>query len=117
MPASKPLLTLRTSKRPSRCKHVDDQFDQFFVVVDDQDLPLAAFQGVGRNAVVAHEQKKLIARNAAESASRHAKTLELAGVEAANNRLLADLANLGGFTGRKYCLHLRTTPLPSRWCS
>ena len=38
-------------------QHVDDQFDQFFVVVDDQDLPLAAFQGIGRDAVVAHEQR------------------------------------------------------------
>src|SRR4029077_19900226 len=73
--------------------------------------------GIGRDAVVAHEQEQLIAGDAAEPASGHPKSLELTRIKAANNGLLADLANLGRFAGRKYSLHLRTTALPSRRCS
>ena len=109
------MLTLRTSNRPSRSQRVDDQLDQILIVVDDQDLALAAVEGVGRDAVVPHERVELVARNAAEAAARHAEALELAGVEAANDRLLADLADLGGFAGRENSLHGRTTSLLSRW--
>ena len=106
MPASKPLLTRADFEAAVLFQHVDDQFDQFLVVVDDQHLALAAFQGVGRNAVVAHEREQLLARNAAEPAARHAKALELAGIEATNNRLLADLADLGGFAGGEHSFHV-----------
>ena len=112
MPAPKPLLTLRTSKRPSRCKLIDDQFDQILVVVDDQDLALAAVERVGRDAVVAHERVELIARNAAEAAARHAEALELAGIEATNDRLLTDLADLGGFAGGEHSFHALNHPSP-----
>ena len=106
---------MRTSKRPSLSKHVGDQFDQFDVVVDEQHLPLAALQGIGRDAVVLHEREQLIARNAAEAAAGNAEAFQLAGVETANDRLLADLADLGGFARREYGLHaLCTTLLPSR---
>ena len=105
MPASKPLLTRADLEAAVAFQHVGDQLDQFLVVVDDQDLALAAFQGIGRNAVVAHERVQLVARDAAEAAARHAKSLELSGVEAANDGLLADLADLGRFAGRKHSFH------------
>ena len=91
---------------------IDDQFDQIFIVVDDEDLALAAIEGVGRNAVVAHERVELIARNAAEPAARNAEALQLARVEAANDRLLTDLANLGGFAGRENSFHALNHPSP-----
>ena len=106
MPASKPLLTRADFEAAVLFQHVDDQLDQFLIVVDDQDLALAAFQGVGRDAVVAHERVQFIPRNAAETAARHAKALELSGIEATNNRLLADLADFGRFAGRKHSFHL-----------
>ena len=87
-------------------QRVGDQFDQFVVVVDDQHLSFAAFQGVGGNAVVPHERKKLFAGNAAKPAARHAKPLELPRVETADNRLLGDLADLGRFAGCKHGFHV-----------
>ena len=48
---------------------------------------------------------ELLARDAAKPAARHAKSLELPGIETANDRLLADLADLGRFAGRKHSFH------------
>src|SRR5262249_14885611 len=95
---------------------VADQFDQVFVVVDDENLAFAAIEGVGRDAVVPHEGVELVARDAAKTAARDAETFELPGVEAADDCLLADLTNLRGFAGREHGLHsLLTTSLLSRW--
>ena len=91
---------------------IDDQFDQILIVVDDENLALAAIEGIGRDAVVAHERIELIARNAAEAAARHAEALQLAGIEATNDRLLADLANLGGFASGEYSFHTLNHPSP-----
>ena len=49
---------------------IDDQLDQILIVVDDENLALAAVERIGRDAVVAHERVELIARNAAEAAAR-----------------------------------------------
>ena len=46
------------------------QLDQFGIVVDEQDLALAALEGVGRDAVVLHELVEHLAGDAAEAASR-----------------------------------------------
>ena len=109
MPASKPLLTRADLEAAVALQHVGDQLDQFLVVVDDQDLSLAAFQGIGGNAVVAHEREKLIAGDAAKPAARHAESLQLSRIETANDGLLADLADLGRFAGREHSFHIRFT--------
>src|SRR5262249_52644332 len=66
--------------------------------VHDQRFALPAFEGIRGDAVFFHELVEDIARNPAELRAGHAKPLELAGVKAANDRLLADLANPGRFT-------------------
>ena len=91
---------------PVALQHVGDQLDQLLVVVDQQHLPLAAFQGVGGDAVVPHEHVELLAGNAAETAAGHAESLQLSRVKTANDRLLADLADLGRLAGREHCLHV-----------
>ena len=58
-------------------------------------------------------REELIAGDAAEPAARHAKSLELSGIETANDRLLADLANLGRLAGRKHCFHKSLTIPPA----
>ena len=61
------------------------------------------------------EQEQLIAGNPAETAAGNPESLQLARVEAANDRLLAHLANLGGFASRIHgLLHVPYHPLPSR---
>src|SRR5690606_6848905 len=45
------------------------------------------------------------ARDAPEAAARHAETLETPGVKAADDGLLADLADLGRFSGGENGLH------------
>ena len=82
------------------------------VVVDDKYFALAAIKSIGRNAVVAHERIELIARDAAEAAAGHTKTFELARIEATNDRLLADFANLGGFAGCEDGFHALNHPSP-----
>ena len=106
MPASKPLLTVADLESPVAIQDVGNQFDQLHVVIDDQHLPLAAFQGVGGDAVVAHEHEELFAGNAAKTAARHAKTLQLPRIKTANNGLLRDLANLGRFARREHSFHV-----------
>ena len=58
-------------------QRVGDQFDQLLVVVDDQHLPLAAFQLIGGDTVIAHEREELVSGDAAEPAARHAESFEL----------------------------------------
>ena len=43
----------------------------------------------------------------------HAEALELPVVEATDDGLLADLADLGGFAGREHGLHAFVHPLPA----
>src|SRR5207302_8615127 len=81
------------------------------VVVDEQHLALAAFQGIGGNAVVLHELVERFTGNATEAGARHTEALELSVVEATNDGLLAHLANLGGLAGRENSLHASIHPL------
>ena len=80
-------------------------FDQFDVVIDQQDLTATAFEGVGRDAVVLHELVEHFARDAAKARPRDPKALELPVVEATDDGLLADLANLRSFACRENGLH------------
>src|SRR5207244_2298736 len=73
-------------------------------------LALAALEGVGRDAVVLHELVQRLAGDAAKTRSRNAEAFELAIVEAANDRLLTDLADLGGFASRENGLHACSIP-------
>src|SRR5262249_29121858 len=82
-----------------------DDVNDVRVVVDDEDFTLAAFEGIGGNAVVLHEAVQSLARNAAELRAGYAEALELAIVKAANDRLLTDLADLGGFASREDSFH------------
>lgn len=77
---------------------------QILVIVNDQQLLLSAFKGIGRNTIVFHEYKKLISWNPAESASGYTKAFERSVVKASYDRLLAHLAYLGGLAGRKNSL-------------
>src|SRR5262249_45355849 len=86
-------------------QNLGHELNQLDIVVDEQDLALAAFQGIGGNAVVLHELVQHFPRNTAEAGTGHAEALELPVVEATDNGLLADLANLGGFAGRENSLH------------
>src|SRR5439155_22634149 len=92
-------------------KHLDDQLDQLGVVVDEQDLALAAFEGLGRDAVILHELVQGLPRDAAEPRSGHAEALELSVVETTDDGLLADFADLGGLAGREHGLHAYVHPL------
>jgi len=82
-------------------QHIRNQFDQFLIVVHDQDLPLSAFQGIRGDAVIPHESIKLIAGDAAEAASGHPESFQLAGIEAPDDRLLTYLADLCCFASGK----------------
>ena len=85
------------------------------IVIDNENLPPTAFQRIGGDAVVPHEQEQLIAGNPSEPAARHTESLQLSGVEAANDRLLTHFANLGGLASCVHSLlHLLYHPLPSR---
>ena len=79
--------------------------DQFGIVVHEKDLPLAALQSVRRNVVVLHELVQRLTGNPPELGARNPETLELTIVEAADDGLLADLADLCGFAGREHGLH------------
>jgi hypothetical protein len=78
-------------------EHVAQQLDQFLVVVHDQNFAFAAFQGIGRDAIVLHESVQLVPWNATEPAARHAEPLQRAVVETADDGLLAHLADLRRF--------------------
>ena len=66
-------------------------------------MPLSSC--IRRDVVVLHERHQRVTRDAAEPAARHAEPLEPAAVEAADDRLLRDLADLGRFAGGEYRLH------------
>src|SRR6516162_3167903 len=76
---------------------IANQLNELFIVVNDQCLALAALEGVGRNAVLFHELIQNVARDAAELGPGDAESFQLAGIEAANDRLLADFADSGRF--------------------
>src|SRR5262249_56779962 len=79
-------------------------------VVDDQDLSLPALQGIRGDAVILHEFVEGLAGDSAEPAARHPEPLELAVVEAADDGLLGDLADLRGLAGREHGLHAFVHP-------
>src|SRR5262249_22567298 len=83
------------------------------LIIDEQNLALAALQGVGGDAVVLHELVEGLAGDAAELGARHAEALELPVVEATDDGLLGDLADFRGLAGREHGLHTNAT-LPAR---
>src|SRR5262249_7931271 len=86
-------------------QHLGHQDDEVVVVVDQQHLALAALQRVGGDAVVLHEFVQGLARDAPEPRAGHPEALELTLVEAADDGVLADLADLRRLAGREYSLH------------
>src|SRR5262249_26275433 len=86
-------------------EHVGHQLEQVGVVVDQEHLALAALQRVGGDAVVLHELVQGLAGDPAEAGAGDAEALEVAVVEATDDGLLADLANLGSFAGRENSFH------------
>src|SRR5437899_4733311 len=92
-------------------ENLGHELDQLGVVVNEQHFALAAFKGVRGDAIVLHEAVERFARNAAEAGSGHAESLELPVVEAADDGLLAHLADFGGFAGRENSLHTIVHPL------
>ena len=84
---------------------IRNEFDQLGVVIDDQCLALTAFESISRNAVFLHELEEHISRDAAESRAGDSKSLELTRIKAANDRLLTDLTDLGGFARGEHCFH------------
>ena len=91
-------------------QNLGDQLDQFHVVVDEENLALPALESFGRDAVVLHELVEGFARDAAEPRSGDAKSFELPVVEATDDRLLTDFADLGGLAGREHGLHMDIHP-------
>src|SRR5262249_7917156 len=67
-------------------------------------------QRVGGDLVVLHELVQGLARDAAEARAGHAEALELPVVEAADDGLLADLADLRRLAGREHGLHASSIP-------
>src|SRR5579884_2050317 len=86
------------------------QLDQFGVVVYQKHFALAAFQCIGRDAIVPHEFVEGFARDAPETGSGHAEPLQLAVVETTDDGLLTDFANFGGFAGRENSFHASFIP-------
>eukprot|EP01026_Neomeris_dumetosa_P051053 TRINITY_DN44864_c1_g1_i2.p3 TRINITY_DN44864_c1_g1~~TRINITY_DN44864_c1_g1_i2.p3 ORF type:complete len:130 (-),score=20.98 TRINITY_DN44864_c1_g1_i2:71-460(-) len=76
------------------------------VVVDHEHPPLLTLERVERDPVVPHEAHELLARDPPELAARDTKPMQAAVVEAADDRLLADLADLRGLPGREDLLVL-----------
>ena len=76
-----------------------EHFDDAAVVVDDKDALGGAFDQVGRDSMGLHEIKEAIARDATKFRARHAKALEVALIEAADDRLLADSTDGCHFAG------------------
>src|SRR5262249_17882753 len=66
---------------------------------------LAALKSIGGNAVIPHELVQGLARDAAETGTGNPEAFELSVVEAPNDCLLADLANLGRLAGRENGFH------------
>ena len=91
-------------------KNVDQQLDQLLIIVDDENLSLATFQSIRRDAVFLHELKQQVARNPAEAAPWNPKTLQSSIVKAANDRLLTYFTNLGSLSSRenRLCRHGKT---------
>ncbi len=79
---------------------VDEEFDDFGVVVHDEDFAAAGVEVVERYAgVVFHEVDECVAGDAAEFGAGDAETAEAAGVEAADDGLLGNGADFSGFAG------------------
>src|SRR5262249_42399516 len=75
------------------------------------DFALAAFQGIGRNAIVSHEAVERLARDAAEAGTGHPESLQLTIVKTTDDGLLTDFTDFGGFASRKNGLHASIHPL------
>ena len=78
---------------------VDEEFDDFGVVVDDEDFAAAGVEVIQGDAIVFHEFDHGVARDAAELGAGDAETAEASGVEAADDGLLGDFADFCGFAG------------------
>ena len=115
MPAWKPLLTLRTSKRPSRSSASTINSTKSSSSSTTRIFRRPAIESVGRNAVVTHKGVQLLTWDTSKTAARHTKSLELTGVEATDDRLLANLTDFGRFACGENGLHDGTTSLLSRW--
>src|SRR5262249_38101058 len=89
------------------------KFDKLGIIVHQQHLALAAFEGIGGDAVVLHEFVERFARNAAEPGAGDPEAFELSVVETPNDGLLADLANFGRLAGREHGFHAFVRPLPN----
>ncbi len=87
-----------------------DQVHDRLIVVNDQHPTLAALESVGRDAVLLHEPIERIPRDAAKPRAGDPKALELARVEAADDRLLAHLTYLRRLARRENGLHGRARP-------
>src|SRR4051812_27675790 len=92
-------------------QHFRDQVHHRLIVVDDQDPPPAALEGVGGDAILLHEPVECLPRNAPEPRSWHPKSAELTRVKTADNGLLTNLTNFGGFARREHGLHGRVRPI------
>jgi hypothetical protein len=65
------------------------------IVVNDKQLPLAAFEAHAVGMPLSRMKANNSSRDPAEPATGNAKSLQRAVVKTADNRLLADLTNLG----------------------
>src|SRR5262249_13548942 len=88
-----------------------DQVDHRLIVIDDQDPSLPALEGIRRDAVLLHEPVERVARDPAESRAGDPEALELARVEAADDRLLAHFTYLSRLTRWENGLHGRAGPI------
>ena len=83
---------------------IDEQLDDLLVVIDDKNALLAAFEQLGGDVVGLHEPQQLDTGNAPEARARHTEAVEPAVVEAPDDGVLADLADLGGLAGGEHLL-------------
>ncbi len=104
----------QTSSATATQEQVLEELDDLRVVINAQDAPRAALDEIERDVVGVHEADEFLARDPPEFGTRHTEAREPAGVEAADNGLLADLANFSCFTRGKDCLrgHGVVTILP-----
>ena len=61
----------------------------------------SAFEGIGRNTILLHEQVELFARNPPKFTPRYTKAFERSVVKTTNDRLLTDFTNLSCFACRE----------------
>jgi len=92
---------------------ISHQIYQILIVIDDQQFLSTAFQCIGWNAVVFHEDEQMIAWNPTKPASRNSEALQCSVVETTDDRLLADFANLCSLACREDCFCIGHGTQPS----